>query len=128
MFRFYCGTEFGCSESGRWAAPIIFVPRTLWRTWGTRRFPQNADGAQAYSARSVRADRRICFRLSGPLFAVLPGGSLGSVDGEAQLTLRGVEVLLSFGAVAHHVVMIGRTGMIHLMDGFNDMLVNIVKI
>src|ERR1700723_3787264 len=28
-----------CSESGRWASPIFFVPRTLWRTWGTRRFP-----------------------------------------------------------------------------------------
>src|SRR6202050_1911917 len=27
------------SESDRWAAPIVFVPRTLWRTWGTRRLP-----------------------------------------------------------------------------------------
>jgi hypothetical protein len=26
------------AKSVRWAAPIIFVPRTLWRTWGTRRF------------------------------------------------------------------------------------------
>jgi hypothetical protein len=27
------------SESDRWAAPIVFGPRTLWRTWGTRRLP-----------------------------------------------------------------------------------------
>jgi hypothetical protein len=27
------------SERVRWAAPIFFVPGTLWRTWGTRRFP-----------------------------------------------------------------------------------------
>jgi hypothetical protein len=27
------------SKSDRWASPIFFVPRTLWRTWGTRRFP-----------------------------------------------------------------------------------------
>jgi hypothetical protein len=26
-------------ESGRWASPVIFVPHTLVRTWGTRRFP-----------------------------------------------------------------------------------------
>ena len=27
------------SKSGRWAAPIIFGPRTLLRTWGTRPIP-----------------------------------------------------------------------------------------
>ena len=31
-----------CDESSKkrsWASPIVFVPRTLWRTWGTRRLP-----------------------------------------------------------------------------------------
>jgi hypothetical protein len=63
-----------------------------------------------------------------PLFAVLPGGGLGSVDREAQLALCRVEVVLGFGAVAHHVVVIRRTCTVHLMDGFNDMFVNVVKI
>jgi hypothetical protein len=31
--------ENRCIKSDRWAAPIFFGPRTLVRTWGTRRFP-----------------------------------------------------------------------------------------
>ena len=65
---------------------------------------------------------------SVPLFAVLPGGGLGSVDREAQLALCRAEVVLGFGAVAHHVVVIRRTCVLHLIDGFNDMLVNFAKI
>ena len=53
---------------------------------------------------------------------------LGSLDREAQLPLRCAEVILGFGAVALHVVVIRRTCMLHLMDGLNNMLVNIVKI
>jgi hypothetical protein len=53
-------------------------------------------------------------------------GGLGSIDGEAQLALRGTQVVLGFGAVALHVVVIRRTCMLHFIDGFNDMLVNIV--
>jgi hypothetical protein len=29
----------GTEKSVRWAAPVVFVPRTLWRTWGTRPIP-----------------------------------------------------------------------------------------
>jgi hypothetical protein len=33
-------TPTSFSESVRWAAPpIVFGPRTLWRTWGTRPIP-----------------------------------------------------------------------------------------
>ena len=42
--------------------------------------------------------------------------------------LRSTEVLLGFGAVAHHVVVVRCTCMLHLIYGFNDMLVNSVKI
>jgi hypothetical protein len=38
----YSGTRTSaglCAESDRWASPTVFVPRTLWRTWCTRRFP-----------------------------------------------------------------------------------------
>jgi hypothetical protein len=65
---------------------------------------------------------------SVPLFAVLPGRGLRSVDGEAQFALRRAEVVLGFGAVAHHVVVIRRTRMLQFIYGFNDMLVNLVKI
>ena len=32
------------TESDCWASPTVFVPRTLWRTWGTRRFPPSLPG------------------------------------------------------------------------------------
>lgn len=60
--------------------------------------------------------------------AALTGGGFGSVDREAQLALCCAEMVFGFGAVAHHVVVIRRTCMLHFVDGFNDMLVNSVKI
>src|ERR1700733_11632639 len=59
---------------------------------------------------------------------VLVCRSFGGIDREAQLPLCCAKVILSFGAVAHHVVMIGCTCMLHLIDGFNDILVNRIKI
>jgi len=62
------------------------------------------------------------------MVAVLACGSLGGIDCEAQLTLCSAEVVLGFGAVAHHVVVIGCTGTLHLVDGLDDVFVHIVKI
>jgi hypothetical protein len=36
----FVGISRKTAESDRWATPIIFGPRTLGRTWGTRRLPQ----------------------------------------------------------------------------------------
>jgi len=57
---------------------------------------------------------------------MLPSGCLGSIDRETQLALCGMEVLLGFGAVAHHVEVIRLTCAFHLINGFNDMLVHFV--
>jgi hypothetical protein len=59
---------------------------------------------------------------------VLPSGGLGSIDRETELAFCSAEVILSFRAVAHHVVVILCPCALHFMDGFNDMLVHIVKI
>jgi hypothetical protein len=54
--------------------------------------------------------------------------SLGSIDRQAQFALCSAEVLLGFGAVAHHVEMIGLTCTLHLIEGLDDMFVHVVKI
>ena len=59
---------------------------------------------------------------------VLPRGGLGSIDRETELPLCGAQVILGFGAVALHVVVIRCTRVLHFMDGFDDMLVHSVKI
>lgn len=73
-------------------------------------------------------DRATVNAQSIALLAALTGGGFGSVDREAQLALCCAEMVFGFGAVAHHVVVIRRTRMLHFVDGFNDMLVNSVKI
>jgi len=72
------------------------------------------------------ADRTVERLVRSP-FAVLVCG-LGRIDRLAQLALCGAEVLLGFNAVAHHVVVIGITCMLHLLDGFYDMLVDSFEI
>src|ERR1700722_4090593 len=39
-----------------WAAPIVFIPRTLWRTWGTRLSLQHGYGTDYLWTLESRAD------------------------------------------------------------------------
>src|SRR5450755_2772675 len=48
------------SESDRWAAPIVFGPRTLLRTWGTRPIPPTLAMTRALSKNISKKGPRNC--------------------------------------------------------------------
>jgi hypothetical protein len=52
----------------------------------------------------------------------------GCVDGQAQFALSGAQMFFGLGAMAFHVVVVGGAGMLHLMNGFDDVLVNAIEI
>ena len=49
-------------------------------------------------------------------------------DREIQLVFRLVQRLLGPGAMSHHVVVVGGTSTVHLMNCLDYVLVNIIKI
>ena len=52
----------------------------------------------------------------------------GGFDREAQLMLGCMQVLLGLGAVSCHVIVVGFAGVFHLVDRFNNVVVNAVQI
>jgi len=52
----------------------------------------------------------------------------GGLDGQVELVLGFVESSLGLFAVAIHVVVIGGAGMLHLVDGILDMMVDVVEV
>jgi hypothetical protein len=53
---------------------------------------------------------------------------LCGVNRQLQFVLGLAEVFLCLGAVALHVVVVGRAGSLHFVDRFNNVLVNIIEV
>jgi hypothetical protein len=53
---------------------------------------------------------------------------LGPVDGQLEFVLGLVEVFFGLCSVAFHVIVVGRAGAFHFVDGFENVLVNFIEI
>ena len=85
-------------ESDQWAAPVIFVPRTLWRTWGTRRLPLRFAATQTPIGTDICGAPRIC--LWDRVFGWFVGQSFRFAIGIGLLASdRGLGLELGLGCV-----------------------------
>ena len=50
----------------------------------------------------------------------------GRSNGEVELVFGSVKMFLGLRAVALHIVVVGGASAIHLLDGFNDMLMDLI--
>ena len=81
----------------------------------------DADAASGDS-RPTTADNQYCLKLQ------LLARSLGRLDGLVQFVLGGAQMLFRLDAVSVHVVVVGRAGSFHFVDGFLHVVMDCLQV